>query len=231
METSATVLRRRHDTTMSRVMRCILLVVVTQSIGCSHEEAANPRNAELDHGTAKIRYPATDRSHEEIAGLKRPSIRAESVPSVQQAARQPDTLYLATESRFIEHGGLSRTRADEILESREGFSRALEEMSSDAARNTDAQDLADHYRSALVGAVGSDGAVASFSCGLSMCMGSVQTRMDVDNGQWNLRFLDAASTRVFGHVSTLEKIGDLQESRFIFSTDPNVPGIVVPIND
>ena len=222
--------RMERGVAMPRAIRATLLLVLSQCAGCSHEEAANPNAVDLEPKSS-AGYANQLEIKDARAGDERPDINAETRAVGQQSLEPPNSIYLATETRFIEHGGLSRVRADEVLESRERFSRALDEMSSDAAKSMEAQDQAAHYRSALTQAVGADGAVASFSCGLSMCMGTVQTRKEVDNEQWTLRFLEADSTRVFGHMSAMEQVGNLHESRFIFSTDPNLPGIVVPIND
>jgi len=140
-------------------------------------------------------------------------------------------MYLATESRFVEPHGITKNHAEEVLASSAAFSKAMGEMRGEAAQSPEAQDLADHYRNALVEAVGDNGAVAGFECGLSVCMGSVHARLDTDNEQWTHRFLEAPSIRIFGHMSALERVGSFNESRFIFSTDPDLPGIVVALDD
>jgi hypothetical protein len=143
----------------------------------------------------------------------------------------PPSIYLAPETRFIKHGGLDSDSANEVLGSSEAFSRPANEMSAAATMSMEALDLADHYRRALADVIGTDGTVMTFACGLSMCMGSVHTRPVVDSDSWTYRFLDAPSTRVFGHLRAVERIGNVTESRFIFSTDPDIPGIVVPDAD
>ncbi|MFL9583340.1 hypothetical protein [Stenotrophomonas sp. AB1(2024)] len=214
-----------------RAIPVALLVLLTQNIGCTRENTAISSDAADHTAPPKELITGVAQQTSQNEGTERFDITPATEANSLRTRESAPSIHLVAESKFIEYSGLSRAHAEEVLGSSAGFSRALDEMSSEAAKIMEAQDLADHYRSALTQAVGTDGAVASLSCGLSMCMGSVHTRLGVDNDQWAQRFLDAPSTRVFGHLAAVEKIGDLNESRFIFSTDPDIPGIFVPLDD
>ncbi|WP_421567985.1 hypothetical protein [Stenotrophomonas sp. PD6] len=209
----------------------VLLVLLIQSLGCSRVDSLHS-----DPSSKRITTP--DGFGAAAGQRKSPNAEARpSAPLLAAHAGQPipteasPSIYLASEARFIKHGGLDSDSANEVLGSSDAFSRALNEMSAAAMTSTEAQDLADLYRRALAEVIGTDGAVVTFACGLSMCMGSVHTHPAVDSDSWTYRFLDAPSTRIFGHLRAVERIGNLTESRFIFSTDPDIPGIVVPHAD
>lgn len=136
--------------------------------------------------------------------------------------------FLAAESTLVADRGVSAQVATEVLSSTERFSKAIQTMERDALTSSEAQDLAVHYRSAVLRAVGSDGAVESFACGLSVCAGSVRSRLDVDQDAWISRLNDDTSALTFSYVDTVERIGGFNESRFVFSTDPALNAIVTP---
>lgn len=206
-------------------------------LGCSRDDAKSPKDSAEHLGpVGAVSTGKTDAgAHQRVErGVSEPG-KLLPVAGAQTKNNQPVTTssssHLEAESIFIEQGGISSVNADEAMSSSESFSKALQEIGREAERSMEAQDQADHYRRVLSRAIGNDGAVADFSCGLSVCMGSVHSRLDVDNEQWTLKFLDDPATRIFGHVGAIEQMGNFNEIRFIFSTDPDLPGIVVPIKD
>lgn len=214
-----------------RAIELLFIAAVFQCIACSRESPdvapSSPTNTKVSSRATAL----TDRLAQSDAQPERPPAESITQQPNSGSTQSLPAEYLATESRFVEPNGITKTAAQQVLASSTDFSRALQDMGNEAIRNADAQDLADHYRKALSEAVGADGAIAGFACGLSLCMGSVQTRLHVDSEGWTGRFLDSPSIRVFGHMSALERKGDINESRFVFSTDPYLPGIVVALDD
>lgn len=163
---------------------------------------------------------ARDRGH---------SVRKESRGGTiaQGLMREPSGL-LATESTLVADQGVSAQVATDLLSSPEHLAKAVQKMERDASGSPEAQDLAKHYRSAISRAVGSDGAVENFSCGLSVCAGSVRSRLDVDQDAWVSRLNDDKSALTYSYVDTAERVGGFNEIRFVFSTDPALNAIVTP---
>ncbi len=139
----------------------------------------------------------------------------------------PNPKHLRIESSFIAGKGISTHHADEVLESSATFTKALDEMNNDASRSLEVQDITRHIRKALDQAVGADAAVAGFGCGLTICMGAVKVRSVAEHERWVMRFLNDSSFRTFGFVDNVERVGSAYESRFLLSTDPEVPGVTV----
>lgn len=136
--------------------------------------------------------------------------------------------FLATEATLVADRGVSAQVATELLSSTESLAKVIQKMERDASTSPEAQDLAKHYRSAVSRAVGTDGAVESFACGLSVCAGSVRSRLDVDQDAWISRLNDDGSALMYSYVDTAERVGMVNESRFVFSTDPALNAIVTP---
>lgn len=134
---------------------------------------------------------------------------------------------LSTEESFVDQDGISTSMAFQMLSSSENLAKAIERMTADASGSMEAQDLSRHYRSAIARAVGDNGDIESFACGLSLCAGSVRTRTSDEGDAWRYRFLDDSSARTYGNVSDVEDLGGVYETRFMFSTDPAVPALII----
>lgn len=134
--------------------------------------------------------------------------------------------YLSTESDMVDEGRISAQKATQVLASSKSLSRTVEAMERDAAKSLEARDLTKLYRESLARAVESAGVVDNFSCGLSLCVGSVRVRSLADQDAWPARFEQDSSARSYSFVVTSEQIGDSYEQRFMFSTDPGMNGIV-----
>lgn len=213
----------------SIIKRALATVLVGLMASCSYEDSVSQSSA----------APADDRPASSTVDGKAASVVSSSKSfgepgaSASQTESQEkqlvrDPSYLKTEARFVSEKGLSTYATNEVLGSHDGFRSALDEMRRDASRSMEAQDMTDLIRTALERAVGKDAAVTGFSCGLTVCMGTVRVRSEVKHERWVMKFLNDGSFRVFGFLDVAEKVGGTYESRFIFSTDPDVPGIYIP---
>jgi len=138
-----------------------------------------------------------------------------------------NSIHLPAESIFVDREGISAEESDQILETDKSFNQALRKMSDDEKKSMEAQDLSKHYRRALELAVGTTGAVENLSCGLSLCIGSVRAGSVEDHDAWLSRLYKDPGALSYGFIETIERTGDQYQSRFVFSTDPDLKAITV----
>lgn len=135
--------------------------------------------------------------------------------------------YLKAEVKYIGQDGIEASEVEQVLQTRDAFSSAVQAIDEEGIRNLEAQDMTRHVRTVMLQALGEDMTVHSLSCGLSICMGSVQRGSAFDD-TWAHPFLDHGVIKVYGFVDATDRIADLHERRFLFSMDPELPGIIVP---
>lgn len=213
---------------LHRVRWTIVIALASQLVACSSEVPTDGSvaGANGDRTTEK----ADDRASPST-NLNGQSAKKDAATSskIQRDPMEPqDSKYLKTESKFISGGGISTYEADQILGSHDRFRKALEEMDRDAMRSTEAQDISRHLRKPLEEAVGQGAAITAFSCGFTVCMGTIQVASAAEHERWVMSFLRDPSFRKFGFLDVAEKVGNVYESRFMFSTDPDVGGINIP---
>ncbi|MFL9583806.1 hypothetical protein [Stenotrophomonas sp. AB1(2024)] len=209
--------------------KCVMVAVVLQCIGCAADatgtDSTDPRAAR-SLAEAAISEDASSGPGDPVSAsvsADRPAWASD--PAVDDPKASP---YLATESEFIERGGISSEWADPFLESRELFSSALQRMSEDERRSMEAQDLARRYRNALERAVGAQGVVEDLTCGLSLCMGSVSSQSRADRDAWAERLYEDADAVRHVTFDVFEMNGDRLHNRFLFSADAAIKAIVLP---
>lgn len=151
-----------------------------------------------------------------------------SDPRAARSLAEAASPHLATESEFIKGGGISSEWADPVLESGELFSSALERMSEDEAKSTEAQDVARRYRNALERAVGTQDVVEDLTCGVSLCMGAVSSQSRADRDAWAERLYEDADAVRHVTFDAFETNGDRLHNRFLFSADAAIKAIVLP---
>lgn len=132
---------------------------------------------------------------------------------------------LRSESALMFKDGISILAAEDLLQSSRNMSDAINRMTQDAASSPDAQDLTRHYRSSLERAIGQEGVLERFSCGLSICIGIARTRRSTDHEAWGHRFASDASSPTYSYAEASEHSWMGYENRFIFSTDPEMSSI------
>lgn len=133
--------------------------------------------------------------------------------------------HLQAEAELILNDGISSQAASDILRSRLSISDAIDRMTQNAAADPDAQDLTRHYRSALIRALGENGALDDFSCGLSICIGIARSRGIADHETWERSLASDPSSPTYSYAESSEEVEGRYESRFIFSTDPALNSI------
>ena len=134
--------------------------------------------------------------------------------------------YLAGESRLLSGNALSMAEAETVLRSRAGFEAALQQFEQDAAHHPDAQDLSTLYRAAATRALGGDVALASLSCGYSLCMGEIRSRSDTGFRDWVRAFGKDGDAPHYALITAEYVLGKEQSvGRFVFSIDPTANGI------
>ncbi|WP_295517263.1 hypothetical protein [uncultured Stenotrophomonas sp.] len=147
-----------------------------------------------------------------------------AAPVQRVAASNQD--YLAGESRLLSGNALSMAEAETVLRSRAGFEAALQQFEQDAARHPDAQDLSTLYRAAATRALGGDVALASLSCGYSLCMGEIRSRSDTGFRDWVRAFGKDGDAPHYALITAEYALGKGQSvGRFVFSIDPAANGI------
>ncbi len=226
MNQRRTLLSDRRDLFV-RPVGCVLFAVMLQCAGCSAgglETEAQARHEARSTNELADQVPMNS----PLRGTSSAGSTLRPISASNPEATVPGNMtYLPAESALVELDGISANMTDQIIESREAFSKALQEMSNDENRSMEAQDLAKHYRDAFERAVGSRGAVGNLSCGLSVCMGSVTAGSVADHDAWLSRLHDDPGAATYGFIEAIESTGDHFQSRFVFSTDPALKAIIV----
>lgn len=172
-------------------------------------------------------------------GLKKAATEAQAPPAISNADILPNPgistapthraasslALLRSESSLMFKNGISILAAEDLLQSSGNMSDAVNRMTQDAASSPEAQDLTRHYRSSLERAMGQEGVLERFSCGLSICIGIARTRSSADHEAWGHRFASDASAPTYSYAEASERSWMGYENRFIFSTDPEMSSI------
>ncbi len=171
--------------------------------------------------------------------LRRAATEAQVPPAISNADASPNPgvptasthraasslALLRSESALMFKDGISILAAEDLLQSSRKMSDAINRMTQDAASSPEAQDLTRHYRSSLERAMGQEGVLERFSCGLSICIGIARTRSSADHEAWGHRFASDASSPTYSYAEASEHSWMGYENRFIFSTDPEMSSI------
>lgn len=206
-------------------IRCTIVAVALQCIGCAADTAGTDPGEMRN--TTEVRKDAGQEGVSTPPGID-PLGAPDARPTLDAAEKGRDLVaspYLSTESTLIEQDALSADRADEILEDRALFAKALERMRDDEKTSMEAQDLARHHRSVLVRAVGSQGVVDDLACGLSLCIGAVTAHSREHHDAWHGRLVKDPAARRYGAIHWIEPVADQFQKRFVFSADPAVAAI------
>lgn len=209
-------------------MLALALMAVALQSACSAQDPRSPGAV-----NAPSEPPVVQAGSESGITVRRAQpkvMRAVTPHSTGHGPASPDPKlsgYLKTELRYIGQGGIEANEVEQVLQSRDAFSSALQALDEEGVRSLEAQDMTRHVRGAMLQALGKDMIVHSLSCGLSVCIGSVQSGPAFDD-TWAHAFLDHGAMKVFGFIEAADQIGGLHERRFLFSMDPELPGIIVP---
>ncbi len=152
--------------------------------------------------------------------------RADAATPLAQHAMPSNAAYLAGESRLLNGGELSGDQAEATLLSSRSFKAALQQFEADASLSPDAQDLTRLYQAAATRALGADVALASLSCGYTLCMGEVRSRSQGGFRDWVGVFGKDRGAPHYALMTAEYPLGNGQSSgRFVFSIDPTANGI------
>lgn len=205
----------------------VLVVAVLQSACSSHDPLSPAANdAPSDSAAAQPDGVSSATVHRAQPKVMR-AVTPHSIGQGQSSSDPKKSGYLKAELQYIGKGGIEANEADQALQSRDAFSSAVLALDEEAIRSLEAQDITRHVRAVMLQALGKDVTVHSLSCGLSVCMGSVQSGSAFDD-TWAHPFLDHGAIKVFGFIEAANQVGGLHERRFLFSMDPELPGIIVP---
>lgn len=205
----------------------LLAFTILLGAGCTSSSDVEVPTRTKGAGSSANGVPTNNSSSNTPHPLDRPTdIRPARVGSALEATdgHSPPT-YLNTEATMVLNTGLSSEAARELLGSSRALAAAAEQMERDAASSPEAQDLTAHYRAALIRAIGKDAAVERFSCGLSICIGSVRAGTIADHEAWGERFSSDPSSRSYSYTEAFEDLGAGYQNRFMFSTDPTLNAI------
>lgn len=214
--------------------RCAILMIAALLLSaCSAEPsggASSSDNVELASAESRVEQDDGDADAENSrrsATSPRQATAPLSTSSTQLSGSTRVSRYLKAESGFLTRGGLDSHEVERVLTSREAFVNAIDAMSKEASRGVDTQDLSRHIHGVLERAAGEDMKVSRLACGLSVCMGSLESGSAFDE-KWSFRYPDDDAFKMYGFFESVEKVGDTYESRFLFSIDQDLPGIVLP---
>lgn len=209
-------------------MLVFALIAVALQSACTSREPLSP-GANDEHNESAVAQ-ADGVSSTTVHRAQPKAMRAVTPHSTGQGPSSSDPKmsgYLKAELQYIGKGGIEANDVDQVLQSRHAFTSALLAFDEQASSSLEAQDMTRHFRAVMLRALGENMTVHSLSCGLSVCMGSVQSGSKFDD-TWAHAFFDHGSIKVFGFIEAADQIGGLHERRFLFSMDPELPGIIVP---
>lgn len=209
-------------------MIALALMAVALQSACSPQDPRSP--GARDAQSAPAAAQAGDESSITVHRAQPKVMRAVTPHSAIHGSSSSDTGaggYLRAEVKYIGQGGIEANEVEQVLQSRDAFSSALQALDAENIRSLEAQDMTRHVRTVMLQALGKDITVDGLSCGLSMCMGSAHRNSAFDD-TWAHPFLDHRAIKVFGFIEAEDRMGSLYERRFLFSMDPELPGIIVP---
>lgn len=152
--------------------------------------------------------------------------RAVAATPLAQHAMPSNAAYLVGESQLLNGGELSGDQAEATLLSSRSFKAALQQFEADASLSPDAQDLTRLYQAAATRALGADVALASLTCGYTLCMGEVRSRSQGGFRDWVGLFGKDRGAPHYGLMTAEYPLGNGESSgRFVFSIDPTANGI------
>lgn len=152
-----------------------------------------------------------------------------STASGQQSVEPADQRHLKAEARLVGRGGLESDEVEHVLLSREAFAGTVQALDQDAMHSIEAQEMARYVRNVIDRGLTSDMRLSSFSCGVSVCMGSVQKGSEFAKN-WSISELEDEALPFHAVAQSMEKIGGVHENRFVFSTDPELRDFVGPLS-
>ncbi|MGO1003406.1 hypothetical protein [Lysobacter sp. CA196] len=154
---------------------------------------------------------------------------ANSAVASPSPSAAPPSAYLPAESKLLAEGGLATERAVALLQSDKQFQQAARAFDQGAANSLEAQDLAAHYKAAVARGLSNKEVLRDFSCGLSLCIGSIRTKSADDYTAWSERFAKDTGAPTYSFMETTKKLSEGEyESRFVFSTDPGANSMTAP---
>jgi hypothetical protein len=136
--------------------------------------------------------------------------------------------YLRAEGAFVTGNAVSVQKAGDAIMSRE-FTKVVRGFERDLAADSEARDLTDLYRRAMDEQAKGLGHVTELACGLSVCIGAIRTPDDAHYQQWLARFDADRRTPSYSYGEVAMDVGQAGlETRFYFSIDPSLNGVVAP---
>jgi len=203
------------------------MVLALQS-ACSSQDPRSPAAVDAPSEPPVIQAGSESgitvhRAQPKVTRALTPHSTGQSASSVDPKA----TGYLKAEVKYIGKGGIEANEVDQVLQSREAFSSALQALDEEGIRSLEAQDMSLHVRTVMEQVLGKEMTVNGLSCGMSVCMGWVQKGSAFDDA-WAHAFLDHGSIKVFGFIEAADSTENIHERRFLFSFDPQLPAILVP---
>lgn len=136
--------------------------------------------------------------------------------------------FLRTETAFVTGDAISVQKAGEAIMSRE-FSQLVRAFERDLAADPEARDLTALYRRAMDEQVDGLGQITELACGLSVCVGAVRTRDDAGYQVWLTKFDADKRTPSYSYGESAVDMGRAGlETRFYFSVDPSLNGVIAP---
>lgn len=197
-----------------------VVLAATLLVGCSDKASQSP--------APSSQVPAAQAAPDSNNPTKAPSASvSDSAGGTNSAAANPlpsapsPSAYLPAESKLLADGGLATERAVALLQSDKQFQQAARAFDQGAANSSEAHDLAVHYKAAISRGLGDKAVLRDFSCGLSLCIGSMRTKSPGDYTAWSERFAKDTGAPTYSFMETTKKLSEGEyESRFVFSTDP-----------
>ena len=217
------LMKRAFDGYASRALAVAL--ATTMMAACGGQGVSTPA------GSSDIAsQQGAENSTREAVNAPVPSIAiAANREAAEHIAAHPaplERMRMPTEATLIVEDGLSSDDITLLIQNREEFSRAIDQLAREAGRIDAFSDTASIYRQALTRAINGDGQLEALACGTSACMGTVRMNPGFADQNWSERLADDRSSPSYAQVSTHEDIGGSIESRFVISIDPSVRSIV-----
>ena len=138
---------------------------------------------------------------------------------------------LAIERNLLRGKSLDGMSARTYLQSNR-FDALMREFHAESSRDPLSSELTSTYSNAMaqqIGASGNSVKINDFSCGLNLCMGSINSKDQASYDQWQTQFSTNKGSPSYAYADyTVDMGGGVVQHRFMFSTDPKSNSVTFP---
>ncbi len=195
------------------------VIAVVALAGCSGRQAASAVDAAEAATAAPV--PSHSDAATDAGAPRAAAATATEGMTAAHGSANVEGHFLEGERLLMADGGVSAEKSEALLGSDKAFAQVIGQFERDASSRPEVQDLTRLYKAAATQLMGKDGALVSFACGYSLCVGEIRSRTDEDFSAWSEALgMDKASPVYSLTTAPMTWGRDQHGGRFVFSVDP-----------